>query len=68
MNNLTFLIKPSSSACNLDCKYCFYKDISKNRDVYTNDFMDISTLENIVKNAVKVIFCKILTYKSNINL
>ncbi|WP_278336161.1 hypothetical protein [Romboutsia hominis] len=29
MNHLTILIKPSSSACNLDCKYCFYKDISK---------------------------------------
>ena len=52
MNHLTILIKPSSSACNLDCKYCFYKDISKNSDVYTNDFMDISTLENIVKNAL----------------
>lgn len=52
MNHLTILIKPSSSACNLDCKYCFYKDISKNSDIYTNDFMDISTLENIVKNAL----------------
>ena len=52
MNNLTLLIKPSSSACNLDCKYCFYKDISLNKDVYSNDFMNISTLENIVKNAL----------------
>ncbi len=26
MRPFTFLIKPSGSDCNIDCKYCFYKD------------------------------------------
>ena len=26
MQPFTLLIKPSGSDCNLDCKYCFYKD------------------------------------------
>ncbi|MGL5347217.1 MAG: anaerobic sulfatase maturase [Peptostreptococcaceae bacterium] len=49
MSSITILIKPSSSACNLDCMYCFYKDVSKNRDNYNNGFMNLDTLENIIK-------------------
>ena len=26
------LIKPASSACNLDCKYCFYRDVAASRE------------------------------------
>lgn len=26
MQPFTLLIKPTGSDCNLDCKYCFYKD------------------------------------------
>ncbi|MEG1311449.1 MAG: anaerobic sulfatase maturase [Romboutsia sp.] len=50
--NMTLLIKPSSSACNIDCKYCFYKDSSKNRETYCNDFMSESTLKRLIKNAL----------------
>ena len=52
MTSITILIKPSSSACNLDCAYCFYKDVSKNRDTYNNGFMNFDTLENIVREAL----------------
>lgn len=51
MNYLTLLIKPSSSMCNLNCKYCFYSDCSKYRNKYTNEFMDFNTLEEIVIKA-----------------
>lgn len=31
MRELQLLIKPVSSACDLDCRYCFYKDEAKKR-------------------------------------
>lgn len=52
MNNCTVLIKPSSSNCNLNCSYCFYKDVAKNRDVFSNGIMSIDTLENIIKDVL----------------
>ena len=33
MKNLTIMIKPASSLCNLRCRYCFYADIANLRDV-----------------------------------
>lgn len=51
MSSLTLLIKPSSSMCNLNCKYCFYKDCSNYRDKYNNKFMKFETLETIVIKA-----------------
>ena len=33
MRELQLLIKPVSSACDLDCTYCFYKDEAANRAV-----------------------------------
>jgi uncharacterized protein len=52
MKSLTLLIKPSSSKCNLNCKYCFYKDISNIREVFDYGFMSNDTLKNIVINAL----------------
>ncbi len=46
-----FLIKPASASCNIDCEYCFYKDISNNRDVKDYGNMSLETLEIIVKKA-----------------
>lgn len=59
MNNITVLIKPSSSSCNLNCSYCFYKDVSKNRDVFNNGFMNIDTLQNIIKKVLSENFSNI---------
>lgn len=42
------LIKPASSLCNLNCKYCFYKDVAENRDVYAHKFMNTDVLSSIV--------------------
>lgn len=48
----SILIKPSSSNCNIDCKYCFYKCLSSNREKYSLGFMSETTLETLIKNAI----------------
>ncbi|WP_024615974.1 anaerobic sulfatase maturase [Clostridium sp. Ade.TY] len=50
MCSICLLIKPASSNCNLNCKYCFYKDVAKNRKFYNNSFMSLNTTENLIKN------------------
>ena len=47
--NLNLLIKPASSTCNLQCKYCFYYDVADNREIKNYGIMDDETLENMVK-------------------
>lgn len=45
------LIKPASSSCNLNCKYCFYHDVTDNREIKNYGIMSLDTLETIVKKA-----------------
>ncbi|WP_317367295.1 anaerobic sulfatase maturase [uncultured Tyzzerella sp.] len=52
MYPINLLIKPSSSNCNFKCKYCFYEDISKKREVSSYGFMSLNTLETLVKKAL----------------
>ncbi|MEG0762396.1 MAG: anaerobic sulfatase maturase [Oscillospiraceae bacterium] len=52
MPPLSLLIKPASSLCNLQCKYCFYHDEAKNRDIASYGIMSDETLENIIKKAL----------------
>ena len=40
MRELQLLIKPVSSACDLDCTYCFYKDEAANRAVGDHGIME----------------------------
>lgn len=47
------MIKPSSSKCNLNCKYCFYNAIAEARKVMDYGFMKDEVLEEIVKKSVK---------------
>lgn len=48
----SILIKPASANCNINCKYCFYKCLSSNREEYSKGFMKEDTLEQLVKNAI----------------
>lgn len=48
----SILIKPASANCNMDCKYCFYKCLSSNREQYSLGFMSKETLEKLIKNAI----------------
>lgn len=49
----SILIKPASSNCNIDCKYCFYKCLSSNREEYSKGFMSEETLEQLVIQAIE---------------
>lgn len=49
---ISVMIKPSSSICNLRCRYCFYSSLSMEREEYSKGFMNLETAENIVKSAV----------------
>lgn len=49
----SILIKPASSNCNMDCKYCFYKVLCSNRKEYDKGFMTTETLESLVKEAIR---------------
>ena len=51
MKNISVLIKPASSLCNIECSYCFYNTIAEEREIASYGFMELSTLENIVKKA-----------------
>lgn len=48
----SILIKPASANCNIDCKYCFYKCLSSNREEYSKGFMSEETLEKLIVNAI----------------
>lgn len=49
--NLNIMMKPSSSKCNIDCEYCFYKSISETRSVKDCGFMSKEILFDIVNKA-----------------
>lgn len=51
MQMLTVLIKPSSSMCNMQCKYCFYKDETKFRETASYGMMTDETAKILVKKA-----------------
>ncbi|MDE6722690.1 MAG: 4Fe-4S cluster-binding domain-containing protein, partial [Eubacterium sp.] len=50
---ISVMIKPSSSFCNLKCKYCFYSSLSSEREEYSKGFMNLETAESIIKSAVE---------------
>ena len=49
MRNIQFLIKPSSSLCNMNCKYCFYHDEAKNREQASFGLMTESTIDALLQ-------------------
>ncbi|MBO4394919.1 MAG: anaerobic sulfatase maturase [Eubacterium sp.] len=55
MKAASILIKPASANCNIDCKYCFYKCLSENRERYSLGFMSEDTLETLIKRAFEYV-------------
>lgn len=53
MKQASFLIKPASSLCNMNCQYCFYSDVSKQRDNYSKGVMKKETVDHLVKKAME---------------
>ena len=50
MKQMTFLIKPASSSCDMRCKYCFYEDVSCHRDIKNFGIMQKETAKKIIEN------------------
>ena len=50
MKQISVMLKPASSACNLRCKYCFYADLAGKRDTFCFGSMSQETAEDILKN------------------
>lgn len=48
MKYFSTLIKPSSSACNLNCSYCFYKDEAKKRETGNHGIMSYAMVETMI--------------------
>ena len=53
LGQISFLIKPASSLCNLRCKYCFYEDESENRNQKCYGIMDNTTSDRLIASAVE---------------
>lgn len=53
MKDISVLIKPASSLCNLRCKYCFYADVSSLRAVRSYGMMSQETMIKILDH----LFC-----------
>lgn len=49
MEQINVLIKPVSGECNLNCKYCFYKDEMKKRERSVYGVMSQDLLEKVIR-------------------
>lgn len=49
--SFSILIKPASSMCNLRCRYCFYADVSENRNVSSYGRMSSETAHTLIDRA-----------------
>ncbi len=52
MPPLSLLIKPASSLCNLDCRYCFYHDIAAHRTTPSHGIMPEDVLDTLIRKAL----------------
>ena len=50
MKQITVLIKPASSLCNMRCAYCFYSDVSASRENPSFGIMKKETAETIIEH------------------
>ena len=48
MKYFSLLIKPTSAACNLNCRYCFYKDEARKRSIGNHGIMENQMVHTIV--------------------
>ena len=48
MKFLSVLIKPASSLCNLRCRYCFYEDVSRQREQMSYGVMTKGVMKHLI--------------------
>ena len=51
--NLSIMIKPASSMCNLRCKYCFYHSLAGSRESFSYGKMSQATTDEVIAKALK---------------
>lgn len=49
MPPINILIKPASSACNMQCTYCFYHDIAQKRETANEGLLSLEKMEQIIR-------------------
>lgn len=50
MKQLSIMIKPASSLCNLRCRYCFYADIADLRDIKSYGVMPVEQMRQMLRH------------------
>lgn len=55
MRNVTLLVKPASSRCNMRCRYCFYTDLSQKREQGDRGLMSPETAEALIRSAFEAV-------------
>lgn len=53
MPPVSILIKPASSACNLACSYCFYKDVAAHREHAFEGMLTLDMLEKVISSGME---------------
>ena len=53
MPPVNILVKPASSACNMACRYCFYRDVSCRREEEFQGMLSPDTMEAVVAGAME---------------
>lgn len=54
MNRISFLIKPASSSCNMQCRYCFYNDVSQHRKIDNYGKMNKNVMKSLIDKAINI--------------
>lgn len=49
MPPVNILIKPASSACNMACRYCFYRDVAEHREQAFEGMLAIERMEEVIR-------------------
>ena len=53
MPPVNILIKPASSACNIGCSYCFYKDVSAHREHEFEGMLSLEMMEKVIASGME---------------
>lgn len=53
MKELSFLVKPASSMCNMSCRYCFYADVSRRRETASYGLMTHDVAKRLITAAAE---------------
>ncbi len=51
--DISVMLKPASSNCNLSCEYCFYRSLSEQRQEFTKGMMSTETAQKVVDRALE---------------